>query len=272
MFSITYLYQLITFWFYWVITAASLYLVVLSEGYSSLWCSGFSLGWLLLLQSMGSRYTGLQKQWHTDLAALGHVESSGPVVEPMFPALADGFLSNVPPEKSYNVFLIDYWAKAKCNQLRKYDLLLKWTPDVFVMGKLRKIKCHQEYEFWVLLEFYLFSWLLSEMFFSETNMLTHKVDENKMIKPDPLSVQFSSVAQSCPTPCDPMNHSKPGLPVHHQLLEFTQTHFHRVSDAIQPSHPLSSPSPLAPNPSQYQSLFQWVNSSCEVAKVLEFQL
>ena len=70
------------------------------------------------------------------------------------------------------------------------------------------------------------------------------------------SVQFSSVAQSCPTLCDPMNHSTPGLPVHHQLLEFTQTHIHRVSDAIQPSHPLSSPSPPAPNPSQHQSLFQ----------------
>ena len=70
-----------------------------------------------------------------------------------------------------------------------------------------------------------------------------------------LSVQFSSVAQSCRTLCDPMNHSTPGLPVHHQLLEFTQTHVHRVDDAIQPSHPLSSPSPPAPNPSQHQSLF-----------------
>ena len=68
--------------------------------------------------------------------------------------------------------------------------------------------------------------------------------------------QFSSVTQSCPTLCDPMNRSTPGLPVHHQLPEFTQTHVHRVSDAIQPSHPLSSPSPPAPNPSQNQSLFQ----------------
>ena len=84
--------------------------------------------------------------------------------------------------------------------------------------------------------------------------------------------QFSSGTQSCPTLCYPMNHRMPGLPVHHQLLEFTQTHVHRVSDAIQPSHPLSSPSLPAPNPSQYQSLFQWVNSSHEVAKVLEFQL
>ena len=86
------------------------------------------------------------------------------------------------------------------------------------------------------------------------------------------SVQFSSITQSCLTLCNPMNCSTPGLPVHHQLPEFTQTHVHWVGDAIQPSHPLSSPSPPAPNPSQHQSLFQWVNSSHEVAKVLEFQL
>ena len=85
-----------------------------------------------------------------------------------------------------------------------------------------------------------------------------------------LWLQFSSVAQSCPTLCDPMNHSTPGLPVHHQLPEFTQTHVHRVSVAIQPSHPLSSPSPPAPNPSQYQSLFQWVNLSHEWPKYWSF--
>ena len=84
--------------------------------------------------------------------------------------------------------------------------------------------------------------------------------------------QFSSVTQLCPTLCNPMNHRTPGLPVHHQLLEFTQTHVHRVSDAIQPSHPLSSPSPPDPNPSQHQGFFQWVNSSHQVAKVLESQL
>ena len=80
------------------------------------------------------------------------------------------------------------------------------------------------------------------------------------------SVQFSPVAQSYP-----MSRSTPGLPVHHQFPEFTQTHVHRVSDATQPSHPLSSPSPPASNPSQHQGLFHWVNSSHEVAKVLEFQ-
>ena len=84
--------------------------------------------------------------------------------------------------------------------------------------------------------------------------------------------QFSSVAQSRPTLCDPMNHSTPGLPVYHQLPESTQTHVHRVCDAIQPSHPLLSPSSPAPNPSQHQGLFQCVSSSHEVAKVLEFQL
>ena len=84
--------------------------------------------------------------------------------------------------------------------------------------------------------------------------------------------QFSSVAQSCLTPWEPMNHSTPDLPVHHQLPETTQTHVHRVSDAIQPSHPLSSPSPLALNLSQHQGLFQWVSSLQQVAKVLELQL
>ena len=87
-----------------------------------------------------------------------------------------------------------------------------------------------------------------------------------------LSDPIRSVAQLCPTLCDPMNRSMPGLPVHHQLPEFTETHVHRVSDAILPSHPLSSPSPPAPNPFQHQSLFHWVNSSHEVAQVLEFQL
>ena len=85
-----------------------------------------------------------------------------------------------------------------------------------------------------------------------------------------FGLQFSSVTQSCPTICDPMNCSTPGLPVHLQLLEFTQTHVHRVSDAIQLSHPLSSPSPPAPKSSQIQSLFQWVNSSHEVAKYWSF--
>ena len=83
---------------------------------------------------------------------------------------------------------------------------------------------------------------------------------------------FSSVTQSCPTLCDPMNCSRPGLPVHHQVPELAQTHVHWVSDAIQPSHPLSSPSPPDLNLSKHQGLFQWVSSSHQVTKVLELQL
>ena len=83
---------------------------------------------------------------------------------------------------------------------------------------------------------------------------------------------ISSVTQSCPTLCNPMDCSTPGLPVHHQLPELAQTHVHRVSDAIQPSHPLSSPSPLAFNLSQHQGIFQWLSSSHQMAKALEFQL
>ena len=86
------------------------------------------------------------------------------------------------------------------------------------------------------------------------------------------SVQLSSVAQSCPTLCNPMNCSMPAFPVHHQLQEFIQTHVHWVSDAIQPFHPLSSPSPPAFNLSLDQGLLRWVSSSHQVAKVLEFQL
>ena len=92
---------------------------------------------------------------------------------------------------------------------------------------------------------------------SERAGLKLNIQKTKIMASGPISsVQFSSVIQLCLTLCNPMNRSMPGLPVHHQLLEFTQTHVHRVGDAIQPSHPLSSPSPPAPNPSQHQSLFQ----------------
>ena len=87
-----------------------------------------------------------------------------------------------------------------------------------------------------------------------------------------ISVQFSSVTQSCPNLCDPMDCNTPGLSVYHQLSEFTQTHVHWVGDAIQPSHPLSSPSPPAFNLSQHQDLFKWIHSLHQVAKILEFQL
>ena len=95
--------------------------------------------------------------------------------------------------------------------------------------------------------FNFFLWILSSLLFLNVIYAWHLVA---------TSVQFSSVTQSCPTLCDPMNRSMPGLSVHHQLLEFTQTHIHRVSDAIQPSHPLLSPSSPAPNPSHHQTLLQ----------------
>ena len=100
----------------------------------------------------------------------------------------------------------------------------------------------------------------------KSSFTQHKIKHKNLIS------QFSSVTQSCPTLCDPMDHSMPGFPVHHQLPEFTQTHVHWVSDAIQPSHPLSSPSPSTINLSQYQGPFKWVTSSHQVAKLLEFQL
>ena len=100
-------------------------------------------------------------------------------------------------------------------------------------------------------------WCLQFIFSKWIFELSHANSSKVLI----VVVQFSSVAQSCPTPCNPMNRRTPGLPVHHQLPEFTQTYAHRVGDAIQPSHPLSSPSPPAPNPSQHQGLFQWVNST-----------
>ena len=101
-----------------------------------------------------------------------------------------------------------------------------------------------------------------------------RVQRQKRIRWVPMfdMYQFSSVAQSCPTLWDPMDYSMLGLPVYHQLPEFTQTHAHRVSDAIQPSHPLLTSSPPMFNLSQHQGLFQWVSSSHQVAKVLEFQL
>ena len=91
-------------------------------------------------------------------------------------------------------------------------------------------------------------------------------------RPPCQSVQFSLVPQSCPTLCDPMNLSKPGLPIRHQLSESTQTHVHWVGDAIQLSHPLLSPSPPSLNLSQRQGLFWWVSSSHQVVKVLKIQL
>ena len=98
-----------------------------------------------------------------------------------------------------------------------------------------------------------------QMHSAHCHLIPNSRIENKLFYSQ--SVQFSLVTQSCLTLCDPMNCSMPGLPVHHQLLESTQTHVHWVGDVIQPSHPLSSPYPPAPSPSQHQGLFQWINSA-----------
>ena len=108
---------------------------------------------------------------------------------------------------------------------------------------------------------------------SEKLGLKLNIRKTKIMASDPISsLQFSSFTESCPTLRDPLNHSTPGLPVHHQLPESTQTHVHCIDDAIQPSYPLFSPSPPALNLSQHQGLFKWVSSPYQVAKVLEFQL
>ena len=101
--------------------------------------------------------------------------------------------------------------------------------------------------------------------------LAKSIHFDDLINCGKVSHIFSSVIQSCLTLCDPMDRSMPGFPVHHQLPELTQIHVHRVGDAIQPSHPLLSPFLPAFNLSQHQHLFQWVSSSHQVAKVLEFQ-
>ena len=124
---------------------------------------------------------------------------------------------------------------------------------------------------WILKEHRLLCWALAFTLIIPC-IATSKSFNSTTHRHHPCSVQFSSVTQLCPTLCDPMNRSTPGLPAHHQLPESTQTHVHCVSDAIQPSQPLSSPSPPTLNLSQHQVLFKWVSSSHQVAKVLEFQL
>ena len=166
-----------------------------------------------------------------------------------------------PREEKLLIHLVTAWSSLGLISLvGSFDVILKPEPRLTLSlslspwGEVQKAFCPS------FLPLYFLSLSVSYSFSSNSHPYSIQ------------SVQFSSVAQSCLTLCNPINRSTPGLPVHHQLLELTQTHIHRVGDAIQPPHPLSSPSPPAPNPSQHQSLFQWVNSSHQVAKVLEFQL
>ena len=126
------------------------------------------------------------------------------------------------------------------------------------------------YPFFVIVKTMVHPSINDNLYFIKTNFSIWSM--YMYVKPTIIWVQFTSVNQSCPTLCDPMNHSNPSLPVHHQLLEFTKTHVHWVGDAIQPSRLLLSLSPPALNLSKYQGLFKWVSFSQQVAKVLEFQL
>ena len=110
-------------------------------------------------------------------------------------------------------------------------------------------------------------WNCMELLSKSVKLLYSKMKSHPVFTSWTQSVQFSSVTQTCPTLWNPMDSSTLVLAVHHQLLEFTQTHVHWVSDASQPSHPLTSPSPPAFNPSQYQGLFKWVSPSHQLAKV-----
>ena len=169
--------------------------------------------------------------------------------------------------------------KLTLNWLDLLKNMCSYTCCIFVLFLLRCTCCGRWGGMWFiyfsfisLVSYQGVFWELLSLGWKESLCLTkEKTSRTKFGIGMLVMVQFSSVTQLCPTLCDPMNRSTPGLTVHHQLPEFTQTHVHRVGDAIQPSHPLSSPSP-APNPSQHQGLFQWVSSSHQVAKVLEFQL
>ena len=135
-----------------------------------------------------------------------------------------------------------------------YDSVTRWVP-VFVVDEVTR------------------SWLdISDFVCRNLQRWRRWTSTRKTISQVTINYQFSSVTQSCPTLCDPLDCSTSGLPVHHQLPEFTQTHVHWVRDAIQPSHPLSSLSPPSFSLSHRQGLFKWVSFSHQVAKVLEFQL
>ena len=147
-------------------------------------------------------------------------------------------------------------------------------------GKAFNLSCRERYQpwicnIWILLSQGTFYFQLVERFLWNDNWIsiwswTTQWDFKDVYKLGYSTIQFSSVTQSCPTLCNPMNRSTPGLPVHQQLPESTQTHVHWVGDAIQPSHPLSSPSPPAPNPSQHQGLLKWVSSSHQAPKDWSF--
>ena len=153
--------------------------------------------------------------------------------------------------------------KAECQRIDAFELwcwrrLLRvpWTARRSNKSILKEISPGCSLEGMMLkLKLQYFSHLMQRVDSLEKTLMLGGIGGRRKREPF-YTVQFNLVSQLCPTLCNPMDCRMPGLPVHHQLPESTQTHVHRVSDAIQPSHPLSSPSPPAPNPSQYQGLFQ----------------
>ena len=171
----------------------------------------------------------------------------------------------------------------RCEQINVLGLFKKyhqitgslWTKHLVLVKMRLKINSHSCYT--VILVYHISRMVCPQVnvHFKPSSLIIQEAIFKWHVKATDFiqaSVQFSSVTQSCLTLCDPMDCSMPGFPVHHQLPEFTQTHVHRVHDAIQPSHPLSPTSPPAFNPSQHQGLFQWVSSSHQLAKVFKFQL
>ena len=150
--------------------------------------------------------------------------------------------------------MVQEWLKYSRQDLSQWGVNLKEQQNIGNTGYFPLCKSHLE--ILLLSSNLIINSVFVLKFFFFPILLCLAVFQQYFLSKYISSIQFSSLAQSSPTLCNPMNHSMPGLPVHHQLPEFTQTHIHRVSDAIQPSHPLSSPSPPDPNPSQHQSLFQ----------------
>ena len=155
-----------------------------------------------------------------------------------------------------------FFRDSKYKYIRSFEVVQKFADDFVIF----------------LSSFFFFFWyFILDSFYCSTFKVTifYSAMSYLLLIPSNIFlsiVQFSPVTQLYPTLCDPLDCSTPGFPIHHQLPELTRTRVHRVGDAIQPSHPLSSPSPPAFSLSQDQGLFKWVSSSHQVAKVLEFQL
>ena len=218
----------------------------------------------------GSSVHGISQARILEWVAISSSEgSSQPREWTRVSSIAGGFFTTEPPG-TFRAPGSSCWSMQIYSVLWGHDYNPWWPLDQEIWGVLLEDNCKNQSSWWG------YQLLSEESFWAVARQRgVHKDGTSLFIFSRSTSlalVQFSSVTQSCPTLCNPMNRSTPGLPVHHQLLEFTQTHVHWVSYAIQPFHPPSSASLPAFNLSQPQGLFKWVSSSHEVAKILEFQL